>query len=164
MSFRGRHSPAAATTASARAAARRIRCCHRSRPRKSPGESRRRSNVISARSTSPGFQTARGSRRTGSPAGLSAGFLAGGRGVPPADQRTALEFAQRVYLREPTVRDGPKIVAANRLTRALHRGWVLSPTDSAAFFHWIDRCRQPNVKCLLVCRLDDGAILGVFIL
>src|SRR5256885_10495315 len=54
---------------------------------------------ISARSTSPGFQTAPGSRRTGSPAGLSAGFLAGGRGVPPADQRTALEFGQRVYLR-----------------------------------------------------------------
>ena len=71
----------------AAAAARRTRCCHRCRPRKSRGGSLRRSNAISARSMSPGFRTVPGSRRTGSPAGLSAGFSAGGRGVPPADQR-----------------------------------------------------------------------------
>ncbi|HEV2013465.1 MAG TPA: hypothetical protein VGR77_06250 [Candidatus Dormibacteraeota bacterium] len=26
------------------------------------------------------------------------------------------------------------------------------------------RCRQSNVQCFLVCRLDDGAIVGVFTL
>jgi [ribosomal protein S5]-alanine N-acetyltransferase len=72
-------------------------------------------------------------------------------------------MGERVYLREPTNRDGPQIVAANRLSRAFHRGWVVPPTDSAAFTRWMTRCRQPNVKCFLVCRLDDDAIVGVFI-
>jgi ribosomal-protein-alanine N-acetyltransferase len=80
--------------------------------------------------------------------------------VPKTNQR-AIEVGERVYLREPTRRDGPQIVAANRLSRALHRGWVLPPTDSEAFARWMTRCRQPNVKCLLVCRPDDDAILGV---
>jgi ribosomal-protein-alanine N-acetyltransferase len=82
--------------------------------------------------------------------------------VPKTNQR-AIEVGERVYLREPTRRDGPQIVAANRLSRALHRGWVLPPTDSEAFARWMTRCRQPNVKCLLVCRPDDDAILGVFV-
>ncbi|TMF09455.1 MAG: GNAT family N-acetyltransferase [Chloroflexi bacterium] len=69
-----------------------------------------------------------------------------------------------MYLRQPTNRDGAKIVAANRLSRALHRGWVLPPTDAAAFARWMKRCRQPNVKCFLVCGRADGAILGALIL
>jgi len=84
--------------------------------------------------------------------------------VPKPDQRNALEVGERAYLREPTNRDGSKIVAANRLSRALHRGWVVPPTDSEAFTRWMTRCRQPNVKCFLVCRLIDGAIVGVFTL
>jgi [ribosomal protein S5]-alanine N-acetyltransferase len=84
--------------------------------------------------------------------------------VLKADERKALEVGERVYLREPTSRDGPQIIGANRLSRAFHRGWVLPPTDSAAFARWIDRCRQPNVQCFLVYRLADDAILGVFIL
>lgn len=78
--------------------------------------------------------------------------------------KNALEVGDRVYLREPTLRDGPQIIVANRLSRALHRGWVLPPTDSAAFARWMTRCRQPNVKCFLVCRLVDEAIVGVFVL
>ena len=78
--------------------------------------------------------------------------------------KNALEVGDRVYLREPTTRDGPIIVAANRLSRALHRGWVLPPTDSAAFARWMTRCRQRNVKCFLVCRLADDAIVGVLVL
>ena len=84
--------------------------------------------------------------------------------MPKPDQRVALEVGERVYLREPTSRDRSQIVAANRLSRAVHRGWVVSPTDSAAFARWIDRCRQPNVKCFLVCERTGGGILGVFIL
>ena len=84
--------------------------------------------------------------------------------MPKPDQEKALEVGERVYLREPTNRDGPQIVAANRLSRAFHQGWVLPPTDSQAFAGWMPRCRQPNVKCFLVCRLLDGAIVGVFIL
>ena len=84
--------------------------------------------------------------------------------MPTADQKKALEVGGRLYLRQPTNRDGAKIVAANRLSRALHRGWVLPPTDAAAFARWMKRCRQPNVKCFLVCGRADGAILGALIL
>src|SRR5207302_1196757 len=111
-----------------------------------------------------GFRIAPVSPRTGSPPGRSAGFSDGGPGVPTADQKKALEVGGRVYLRQPTNRDGAKIVAANRLSRALHRGWVLPPTDAAAFARWMKRCRQPNVKCFLVCGRADGAILGALIL
>jgi len=41
---------------------------------------------------------------------------------------------------------------------------VLPPTDAAAFARWMKRCRQPNVKCFLVCGRADGAILGALIL
>ena len=40
----------------------------------------------------------------------------------------------------------------------------MPPTDSGTFVTWMRRCRQPNVKCFLVCRLADGAIVGVFTL
>lgn len=84
--------------------------------------------------------------------------------MPKPDHRKALEVGEHVYLREPTRRDGPQIIAANRLSRPLHRGWVLPPTDAEAFARWMTRSRQPNVKCFFVCRLADGAIVGVFTL
>jgi ribosomal-protein-alanine N-acetyltransferase len=41
---------------------------------------------------------------------------------------------------------------------------VTPPTDALAFAEWMRHCRQPDVQCFLVCRLDDGAIVGVFTL
>jgi [ribosomal protein S5]-alanine N-acetyltransferase len=61
-------------------------------------------------------------------------------------------------------RDGPAMVALNRASRRLHRGWVTPPIDAPSFARWMTRCRQENVQCLLACRLGDGAIVGVFIL
>jgi ribosomal-protein-alanine N-acetyltransferase len=83
--------------------------------------------------------------------------------VPKADQPKGRGIGERVYLREPTNRDGARIVAANRLSRAFHRGWVRPPTDAAAFARWMARCREPNVTCFLVCRSDDDALVGVFV-
>jgi ribosomal-protein-alanine N-acetyltransferase len=84
--------------------------------------------------------------------------------VPKPDLGKALEVGTRVYLREPTDSDQRKIIAANTASRSLHRGWVTPPTDAHTFAEWIVRCRQPNVKCFLVCRVDDGAIAGVYTL
>ena len=110
------------------------------------------------------------------PVGRSAGCYGDGHGVPkpdpvnlpgrprPSPPGRALEVGEQVFLRQPTTRDGPAIVALNRASRAFHRGWVTPPTDSAAFARWMTRCRQENVRCFLVCRLADGAIAGFFIL
>jgi [ribosomal protein S5]-alanine N-acetyltransferase len=84
--------------------------------------------------------------------------------VPKPDLGKALEVGERVYLREPTSRDQAEIVARNSASRALHRGWVTPPTDANTFADWMVRCRQLNVQCFLVCRLEDGAITGVFTL
>ncbi len=84
--------------------------------------------------------------------------------MPKPDLKNALEVGERAYLREPTARDEAAIIAANRTSRALHRGQVTPPTDAQSFAEWMVRCRQSNVQCLLVCRLEDGAITGVFIL
>jgi ribosomal-protein-alanine N-acetyltransferase len=84
--------------------------------------------------------------------------------VPKPDLSDAIAVGERVYLREPTQRDQVEMVALNRASRTLHRGWVIPPTDAKAFAEWMRRCRQPNVQCLLVCRVEDGAIVGVFIL
>jgi ribosomal-protein-alanine N-acetyltransferase len=84
--------------------------------------------------------------------------------VPRPSLNRALEIGERVYLREPSNRDQAEIIARNAASRTLHRGWVTPPTDAHAFVEWMERCRQPNVQCFLVCRLDDGAIAGVYTL
>jgi [ribosomal protein S5]-alanine N-acetyltransferase len=76
----------------------------------------------------------------------------------------ALEVGARVYLREPAGGDAREIIGLNRASRALHRGWVTPPVDAPAFRQWMLRCRKPSVRCLLVCRLGDDAIVGVFTL
>lgn len=50
----------------------------------------------------------------------------------------------------------------NRASRSLHRGWVTPPTDPKAFAAWLKRAEEPRTTHLLVCRLEDGAIAGVF--
>jgi ribosomal-protein-alanine N-acetyltransferase len=84
--------------------------------------------------------------------------------VRKPDLTRALEVGERVYVREPTRRDQAEIIARNTASRALHRGWVIPPTDTLTFAEWMGRCRLPNVQCFLVCRLEDGAIAGVFTL
>jgi [ribosomal protein S5]-alanine N-acetyltransferase len=81
--------------------------------------------------------------------------------VPKPDLGKALEVGERVYLREPTSRDQVEMVARNTASRALHRGLVTPPTNAKTFAEWMVRCRQPNVQCFLVCRIEDGAITGV---
>jgi ribosomal-protein-alanine N-acetyltransferase len=84
--------------------------------------------------------------------------------MPKPDLKNAFEVGERVYLREPTNHDQAEIVARNHASRKLHRGRVTPPTHAGAFKQWMARCRQPNVQCFLVCRLEDGAIVGVFTL
>ena len=82
--------------------------------------------------------------------------------MPKPDLRGAVEIGERVYLREPTIADEREIIARNRASRPLHRGWVTPPTDQGAFAEWMKRAASPASKALLVCRLEDGAIAGVF--
>ena len=66
----------------------------------------------------------------------------------------------RVRLAFPEPRDGEELVALNRVSRRFHRGLASPPTTPAGFERYLERCRRPDVVCLLIRRRSDDAILG----
>lgn len=67
---------------------------------------------------------------------------------------------ERIYLRRLEAGDRDEFIALNRASRRLHRGFVSPPTQVKDFNKILERCRRPDILCFLICRLDDGAILG----
>jgi len=72
-----------------------------------------------------------------------------------------LARASRVYLREPRLRDRDEFLALNRASRRLYRSVATPMVSSRLFAAYVARCRRPDFKGLLVCRVKDDAILGV---
>ena len=91
----------------------------------------------------------------------------GRRGAEPGRRRRtgasarALEIGERVFLRRPTPGDRVEFLALVRASRRLHRPWVAPPPTPARFAEYLRRARMPNRASLLVCRRDDGALVGV---
>lgn len=77
-----------------------------------------------------------------------------------AGLKAAAIVGQRVFLRPPTTRDCDEFVAMNRASVRLHRGLVSPPTQPEQFNAFLRRCRRADCVCLLICRVDDGAIVG----
>lgn len=46
-------------------------------------------------------------------------------------------------------------------SRRFHRPWVAPPSGPATFLAYLRRARRADYRALLVCRLEDGAIVGV---
>jgi [ribosomal protein S5]-alanine N-acetyltransferase len=65
-----------------------------------------------------------------------------------------------VLLRPPLKRDGEEFIALNRASTRFHRGLVSPPTQPKQFAAFLKRCRQPDCACFLVCRVEDGAVVG----
>ena len=82
----------------------------------------------------------------------------------PAKPAGALEVGERVYLRGPTARDRDEIIEGARASRTLHHPWVSAPRTPEQFSEWMKRNRLATVKSFLVCRRDEGAIVGVITL
>ena len=72
---------------------------------------------------------------------------------------TAL-IGRRVFLRSPTKRDLEEFIAVNRTSVRLHRGFASPPTNPEQFIAFLKRCRRADCACLLVCRVEGGAIVG----
>lgn len=66
-----------------------------------------------------------------------------------------------VLLRAPVEADMAGFLAAARASRALHRPWVSAPDTPAKFRTWLERMRDPSNHPFLVCRADDGELVGV---
>jgi len=68
----------------------------------------------------------------------------------------------RVYLRPPTRADQVEFVALMRGSRSFHRPWASAPTDPDRFAAYLADARRADFEAMLVCRTNDGAILGFF--
>jgi ribosomal-protein-alanine N-acetyltransferase len=67
---------------------------------------------------------------------------------------------ERVFLRSPTSRDREEFIALNRASVALHRALVSPPTQPQQFSDFLKRSQQADFVCFLICRVEDGAIIG----
>jgi [ribosomal protein S5]-alanine N-acetyltransferase len=67
----------------------------------------------------------------------------------------------RVLIRSPTPADRAEFLAAMHASRNLHRPW-LPPTTPQSFDRMLRRVDDERSEPLLVCRWDDGAIVGYF--
>ncbi len=81
-------------------------------------------------------------------AGLSAGARA--------------EGMSRVFLRAPDGADRDEFVSLMRASRSFHRPWASAPTDDDRFSAYLVDARRPDFEAMLVCRLEDLAIVGFF--
>jgi ribosomal-protein-alanine N-acetyltransferase len=84
--------------------------------------------------------------------------------------RSALVAGSRVYLRRPQPGDTKSFVAAVRASSRLHRNWIQAPATTARFSRYLRRFAGPESRRaatathvgLLACRVEDGALVGVF--
>lgn len=67
---------------------------------------------------------------------------------------------ERVLLREPRKKDGAEFLAVNRRSASFNRGLASPPTKPAQFDEFLKRSKRPDAACFLICRKDDGAVMG----
>jgi [ribosomal protein S5]-alanine N-acetyltransferase len=67
---------------------------------------------------------------------------------------------ESITLQAPTPAHGPALVAVNRASVAHHSPWVAPPLTDEAYAAYLERCAHPDTAGMLICRVDDGAVLG----
>lgn len=69
--------------------------------------------------------------------------------------------AHRVFLREPRRRDLGEFLERVRASRRLHRPWAYPPDTPERYASLLRRAGAPTERVRLICRREDGAIVGV---
>ena len=67
-----------------------------------------------------------------------------------------------VFLRAPERRDEAEFLDLVRRSRKLHRPWVSPPATPERFRAYLAKCRWSDYCSRLVCRREDGRIVGLF--
>lgn len=70
-------------------------------------------------------------------------------------------MSARVLIRPPTLDDQREFVASARASVALHHPWTTAPCTPAQYSAYVERMALPGSTARLVCRRDDGRIVGV---
>jgi ribosomal-protein-alanine N-acetyltransferase len=76
--------------------------------------------------------------------------------------RAALAVGERAFLRHGRDRDADEFVELMRASYELHQPWSFPPTQPDDFRSLVERSRSDDFELLLLCRRDDGVILGFF--
>jgi ribosomal-protein-alanine N-acetyltransferase len=74
--------------------------------------------------------------------------------------KNAAVAGERVFLRPPAVNDLEEFIALNRASARLHRGLASPPRQPEQFHAFLEKCRRDDSVCFLICRVEDGAIVG----
>lgn len=80
-----------------------------------------------------------------------------------AGPRSAIAVGQRIFLRKPTAHDRKEYVALRRRSASLLARWEPRPPRSRVarqFTVWLASGRDERHEKLLICRIEDGCILG----
>ena len=65
-----------------------------------------------------------------------------------------------MVLRPPRKKDAAEFVALNRRSAAFNRGLASPPVEPEHFHGYLQRSKKPDAVCFLICRKEDGAIMG----
>jgi ribosomal-protein-alanine N-acetyltransferase len=68
----------------------------------------------------------------------------------------------RVFIRAPARGDSEEFTALMQASRDFHSPWATAPTDEDRFAAYLADARRPDFEAILLCRSDDGAIIGFF--
>ncbi len=68
----------------------------------------------------------------------------------------------RVFLRAPERGDRQEFTELMRVSRDFHSPWATAPTDDERFAAYLADARRSDFEAMLLCRHEDGAILGFF--
>lgn len=67
---------------------------------------------------------------------------------------------KRVVLRLPIQSDSAEFLAVNRRSAKFNRGLASPPTTMKQFEAFVNRNAKPDGACFLICRAQDGAVMG----
>lgn len=70
--------------------------------------------------------------------------------------------SSRVFLRSPIRTDRDEFISLMRASRAFHSPWATAPTDDERFVAYLADSRRTDFEAMLLCRSEDGAIIGFF--
>ena len=74
--------------------------------------------------------------------------------------KPSLPAASGVHLRRPTARDRDRFIELVEGEPRAARLWVHAPRDAQSYAAFLRRAHTPTDERVLVCRNEDGAIVG----
>jgi ribosomal-protein-alanine N-acetyltransferase len=73
-----------------------------------------------------------------------------------------MSAGSRVSLRAPERADREEFTELMRVSRSFHSPWATAPIDDERFAAYLADARRSDFEAMILCRREDGAIIGFF--